>query len=153
MKNSLLISLCLSLFISCGSSRDASMTASAGNNQLFDKEKVSRYQVLIKVKQSEITGIMILKYTGNEWRGSLVNEFGVKAFDFILSERKSRLQNTIPFLDKWYIRRTIASDLSFLFWDASQGKKVKGKSWERRTDGMFVLRNEKRHIEYLFQPI
>jgi hypothetical protein len=150
MKNSLLISLYLLLFAACVSTRDTSI---AGDNPLFDKGKTSRYQLLIKVGSVKISGIMLLKYTADEWRGSLVNEFGVKAFDLIAPEGKCRLQNILPFLDKWYIRRTIASDLAFLLWKAGQGKPVKGKSIERLPEGAFILKNEKRHIEYLFQPV
>lgn len=155
MKNSLLInsclfSLCLLLSAACASTHNASAT---GDNQLLDKGKTSRYQLLIKVNQSEITGIMLLKYTENEWRGSLMNEFGVKAFDLTAAKGKCRLQHILPLLDKWYIRRAIASDFAFLFWNAGQGKPDKGKSVERLPDGAFLLKNEKRHITYLFQPV
>jgi hypothetical protein len=154
MKNSLLInlflfSLCL-LFAACGATHNASTIE---DNQLLDKGKTSRYQLLIKVNQSEITGIMLLKYMSDEWRGSVMNEFGVKVFDLKATKGKCRLQHVIPLLDKWAIRRTIASDFAFLFWNAGQGKPDKGKSMERLPDGAFLLKNEKHHITYLFQPV
>ncbi|MDR0700443.1 MAG: hypothetical protein LBG28_14690 [Tannerella sp.] len=154
MKNSLLInsvlfSLCLLLFAACVSTN----SASAGeDSQFLDKGKTSRYQILIKVNQSEVTGIMLLKYMADEWRGSLINEFGVKVFDLTATKGKCRLQHILPLLDKWYIRRTIASDFAFLLWNAGQGPD-KGKSIERLPDGAFLLKNEKRHITYLFQPV
>jgi hypothetical protein len=154
MKNSLLISpflycLYLLLLVSCVSIRD---TSTNSNHPLLDKEKTSRYQLFAKINQVEISGIMILKYTEGAWQGSLVNEFGVKAFDLVAPKGKCRLQNILPFLDKWYIRRTIASDLAFLFWETGQGKPGKGKSMERLPDGTLLLKNEKHHITYLFQP-
>jgi hypothetical protein len=148
--NSFLFSLCLLLLASCASTRNTSAT---GDGLLLDKGKTSRYQLLIKTNRSEITGIMLLKYTADEWRGSLMNEFGVKAFDLTAAKGKCRLQNILPLLDKWHIRRTIASDFAFLLWKAGQEKPDKGKSLERLPDGAFLLKNEKRHITYLFQPI
>jgi len=151
MKNSLLISfLCSLLFVSCSSTKN---TVVSSGETLFDTSNVSRYRVLIKTGQVEISGIMLIKYISNEWRGSLVNEFGIKAFDFVSPNGKCKLKNTIPFLDKWYIRRTIESDFTFLFWGVPAGKIKKGKSLEQFQDGKFVLKNEKQNIEYSFNYI
>jgi hypothetical protein len=108
---------------------------------------------LIKTGQAEISGIMVIKYMENEWRGSLINEFGIKAFDFIAPPGKCKLQNTISFLNKWYIRKTVESDFACLLWQAAEGKAVKGKRLEMLPDKGFILKNEKREMEYLFQYI
>jgi hypothetical protein len=155
MKNLLLINaflsvLCLWLCAACVSPHNAS---ASGDNQSLDKGKTSRYQLSVKVNQAEITGIMLLKYMENEWRGSLINEFGIKMFDFTAANGKCRLQHVLPLIDKWYIRRAIASDFAFLLWGAGQGKPGKGKSLERLSDGAFLLKNDKHHIVYLFQPV
>ena len=149
MKNSLLINcLCLLLFVLCSSTKTGAVSSV---QTLFDTNNVSQYSVLIKTEQAEISGIMLIKYIAGEWRGSLINEFGVKAFDFVSPPGKCKLQNTISFLDKWYIRRTVEADFAFLLWDA--GRKVKGKSLEQFSDEKFVLKNEKRNIEYSFNYI
>jgi hypothetical protein len=150
MKNLLSISLSLLSLAACVSTRDI---PSGGGNRFLDRGKTSRYQLLIKTGTAETGGILILKYADGEWRGSLVNEFGVKAFDLVAPKGKCRLKNVVPFLDKWYIRRTIASDFAFLFWEAGRGKADGGKSIERLPDGTLLLRNGKRRIEYLFQPV
>jgi len=82
---------------------------------LRDDEQLNRYQVSIQVGGNQITGICMLKKSDDSWRGTLINEFGVKAFDFIVTPQKCELLNTISMLNKWYIRRTIAGDLHFLF--------------------------------------
>jgi hypothetical protein len=120
---------------------------------LFDATAVSQYRVLIKAKQAEMSGMLVIKYMDNEWRGSLINEFGIKAFDFVAPPGKCKLQNTISFLDKWYIRKTVESDFAFLLWKVAEGKTVKGKRLEHLSDGRFILKNEKRNIEYSFQHI
>jgi hypothetical protein len=101
----------------------------------------------------ELTGILIVKHVDGEWRGSLINEFGIKAFDFIAGKQRCRLLNTVSLLNKWYIRRTIESDLSFLFRAAQGGEAVKGKSLISQAGGAFRLRNERRNVEYFFQPL
>jgi hypothetical protein len=140
--------------VSCVSSRQSGKDTEANMPVAIrlDSTQISKYRVSIKVKQTETTGIMVWKYIDKEWRGSLMNEMGVKVFDFVASPGKCHLQNTISFLDKWYIRRTIESDLSFLFWKATDGKSVKGKSLQVLPEGAFILKNEKRNIEYSFQP-
>ena len=97
----------------------------------------------IKTSKAELTGIMISKFMDGEWRGSVVNEFGIKVFDFVINE-KCRLKNTISFLDKWFIRKTIESDLYFLF---NNRETLKGKSLTVE-DNKISLTNEKRKIEY-----
>jgi hypothetical protein len=160
MKNSklskgvfLAFSLSLLFLLSCSTTQNRT---SLPGKSLFDTTAVSKYSVLIKINQAEISGIMALKQVEDnqkkEWRGSLMNEFGIKAFDFIAPQGKCKLKNTIPFLNKWYIRRTIEADFAYMLWDAPQGKIVKGKSVETLPDG-FVLKNEKRKIEYHFHLI
>jgi hypothetical protein len=119
---------------------------------MFDIGETSGYRVRIGAGQMEITGLLIVKYLHGEWRGSLINEFGIKAFDLVATEKKCRLLNAVPFLDRWYIRRTIESDFTYLFRDAPKGKAVKNKRLTPTGGGSFVLKNEKRHIEYVFQP-
>ncbi len=157
IKNLLSISLCLLLFVSCASHKSA---VTLPTQKLFDTTNVSRYRVLIKNGQAEISGIMLIKYIDNEWRGSIVNEFGVKAFDFIAPPGKCKLQSVMPFLDKWYIRKTVEGDFAFLLWDVPAGKTAKGKTITFSSYNQdapfqkgFVLKNEKRKIEYSFNYI
>ena len=149
MRNSILISVWLLLFFSCVSTHDVP-TQTVPDKLIFDTEEVSQYRVLIKIAQVELTGILVLKYMNTEWRGSLINEFGIKAFDFTASQKRCKLRNVTPFLNKWYIRQTIESDFAYLLWNEQS---VKGKSLIQLPDGAFVLKNEKRGIEYLFQRI
>ena len=113
----------------------------------------------------------ILKKSDNSWRGTLMNEFGVKAFDFIVTPKKCELLHTISMLNKWYIRRTIAADLHFLVEIdnpnvAFQKKTVryeqdgalmvqfkKKYSIARMPDNQLVLKNLKRKIVYSLNVI
>jgi len=121
---------------------------------LFDTLRLSQYRTLIKVQGAEITGLLLLKYIDGQWRGSLVNEFGVKAFDFSSRQGKYKLQNAVPFLDKWYIRRTLAADLRFLL-RTGMGKQTSanGRRLQLSPDGSLLLNNDRRKIAYTLQPI
>jgi hypothetical protein len=138
---------------------------------LRSEEALNRYQVSIKVKNNTITGMCLLKKAADGWRGSLVNEFGAKAFDFIVTGKKAKLVHTIPMMDKWYIRKTIASDLHFLFEadnpEASFQKRTvrtmenetlrvdykQKKSIERMPDGSLMMKNLKYNIEYSLKRV
>lgn len=127
------------------------------------------YQVSIQAKGSPVSGICMLKKSADGWRGTLINEMGVKAFDFMIAGSKCKLLNVIPVLDKWYIRKTLAADLYFLFEadnpSASFQPKTSRneqngtlcvdyknkKSIARRPDGSVTMKNLTRHISYSLQ--
>jgi hypothetical protein len=116
---------------------------------LFDATQVSRYRVWIQTGQAKLTGLMMVKYAGHEWQGSLINEFGINAFDFTVSHGKCKLKHTVSWLDKWYIRKVVEGDFAFLFYGAAG----KGKTLLCPTTDTFVLRNERHNIEYSFQAM
>ena len=82
---------------------------------LRSDELKNTYPVVLKTPDNSITGLCILKKSGDEWRGTLINEMGAKAFDFIITDKKCELLNVISMMDKWYIKKTVAADLYFLF--------------------------------------
>ena len=149
MKCSWWISLLL-LTVSCAGGRTMQ---SVSPFPMPDTAIVSRFRTLIKTQKAEITGILVLKYVGEEWRGSLTNEFGVKAFDFIASENKCKLLNLSPFLDKRHIRRTVAGDMLFFLLHERNNGNARGRSLDLSSDGNFILRNDRRNIEYTFKPM
>ena len=82
------------------------------------------YSVGISYKGMGVQGIMVVKRYETGYRCSLINEFGIKAFDFEYDAAKGRakVSNTIQFLDKWYIRRVIKRDLKRIFKNADSIK-------------------------------
>lgn len=84
---------------------------------LFDEDGMARIQLELSARGQEITGLCLMRKTDGVLRGSVVNEFGIKAFDFTYqpSKGKTKLSSVVSFLNKWYIRRTLQRDLSFLF--------------------------------------
>ena len=82
---------------------------------LRSDELKNSYRIVLKTPDNSITGLCVLKKSGDEWRGTLINEMGAKAFDFIVTDGKCELLNVISLMDKWYIKKTVADDLLFLF--------------------------------------
>ena len=141
------ILISLSLMVSCSGSRELNSVSRTGlkpKEELFAKEQVNRHRMTIKTPKSELTGIMVLKFMDGEWRGSVINEFGIKAFDFVINNEKCQLKNTVSFLDKWFIRKTIESDMFFLF-GSEEARKGKSLTVD---DDKISLTNQKRKIEY-----
>lgn len=110
-----------------------------------DSEKNS-YRVVLKTPKNSITGICILKKNGNEWRGTLMNEMGAKAFDFIVTDEKCELLNVISMMDKWYIKKTVAADLHYLF-NIDNPKTSFYKKTERfEQNGNLVVNHKKKQL-------
>jgi hypothetical protein len=149
---SISISLGLAVFLSCASTHRPPVGEPLPG-LLSDLEHTGRYRVHILSERMELTGILVVRHPGDEWRGSVINEFGVKAFDFIVKNQKCRLLNTLPLLNKWYIRKTIESDFSFLFQRVQRGGVTKGKSLQLQSNRVFRIKNERQNIEYTFLPM
>jgi hypothetical protein len=76
---------------------------------------VYKFRTRITYKTLDISGILIYKKMDNgTFAGTFINEFGIKGFDFTMKEKKAKMGYMIKNLDKWFIRKTIASDLHFV---------------------------------------
>ncbi|MDR3194459.1 MAG: hypothetical protein LBT76_04090 [Tannerella sp.] len=135
------------------------------------EERKNTYRVTIRMKNTAITGLCLLKKDGGGWKGTFINEFGARAFDFTVNPRQCELREVIAGMDRWYIRRTLASDLHFLFeidhpqapfrrktTRVEEGQTLcvrygRGKSVTRSPDGTLTLKNLSRDITYTLVPI
>lgn len=116
----------------------------------FDKEGKSESNFTLQINNNEITGICITKRQGDELIGTIVNEFGIKAFDFKynLKSKKGKLLNVIAFMNKWYIKRIVKADLKYLFFYPEMKKQKKRKVTVG--DNFLLLENLKYNIKYTF---
>ena len=81
-----------------------------------DSAAIRQYNLLLQVRGNDLSGICVMKMVSpTEMVGTVINEFGLTAFDFEYKEGKTKLSNLPPFLDKWYIRKILRKDLSFFF--------------------------------------
>lgn len=107
----------------------------------------------IDARGKEITGICaISQEEGGNVVGTIVNEFGVKAFDFSFNGKKAKLENVFPPLNKWYIKKVLRKDIAFLLSNINERKnKQEGKrTFSINDEGEIVVANNKYHIKYTF---
>ncbi|MCC8176352.1 MAG: hypothetical protein LUC85_08915 [Bacteroidales bacterium] len=101
----------------------------------------TRNQLIIEMPKAQVSGILIMAHVSQDTiNASVVNEFGISLMDFSYNTLKDRvkLHSVMKALDKWYIRRTLRSDLRNLLNIMREG----GTEYY-----------DKRHkIRYLIQP-
>ena len=92
----------------------------------FNDNEPTRYTVAITFKNASFSGICVVKQKDDIIVGTIVNEFGIRAFDFTVSlDRKHvKLLNVMKTLDKCLVRKTIARDLRRLFSSSSTDEYV-----------------------------
>ena len=175
----ILLSLLSVLFIGCSSVTPAikrNVTAVQSESIVWTQDfrsdsEMNRYKATIKTPDTSITGLCYIKKSGNEWRGTFTTEMGAgKAFDFIVTGDKCELLNVISMMDKWYIKKTIAADLNYLFnvdnpnasfykklerfeQDGNLAVNYKKKQILVEPDGAILLMNNRRKLQYELRKI
>ncbi len=119
------------------------------------KDTKTQYDVDIEYSKANISGICIIKTDSLGTKGVVMNEFGIKLMDFIVSpdRQKVELADVSDFIDKWYIRKVITSDLTVLFstWKSNVGVEKDHRLLTIDNDGNIVLKNMKYNISYNFK--
>ena len=121
-----------------------------------DSVEIKQYNMSLQVKDQELTGIFVMKYISpSEIVGTLINEFGLTAFDFEYHEGRTKLSNLPPFLDRWFIRKILQNDLSFFFKNLHRGQDFKKRSRKITfsPEGEITLINRRFLLHYTFIPI
>ena len=114
------------------------------------------YNLLMQVRGRELTGVCVMdSRPDGSIMGTVVSEFGMKAFDFTYVKGKTKVLNVVTFLDKWYIRSVLRRDLAFILSNLPQGKdaQYKRRSMTFSPDGRIDVVNGKFNIRYTFTPM
>lgn len=129
-----IFSLCVSLLLSALPLTAQSLLPSPAG-------ATARYDAYIELPRGYLSGVCIMRCDSDTLRASIVNEFGVSAMDFVYDGGKDRVRliSVMKMMDRWYIRRTLRSDLRCLL--------------HAMKDGQGEYRNERRHILYRFTPM
>ena len=115
-----------------------------------------RHAVIIDTGKATLSGILVTRESGDSILGSIINEFGISALDFIYDTRrgKIKLTHTVGFLDKWYIKRTLGNDLAHclrLLYGLPGDEKRNYKT--EQTGETIKIHNTKRKTTYTFTPL
>ena len=110
----------------------------------------------MQVRGREVTALCIMNQeTDAHIVGTIINEFGVKVFDFIFDNGKAKILNVIGPLDKWYIKKVLRGDFAFILSHMGRGENAvkKKRRLEIMPNGDISVKNERFKINYLFTPI
>lgn len=126
----LLVSACVISLVPLCTSAQSLLPQTDGDRAVFDAR--------IEMSRIYISGICILLRDGDRIKGSLFNEFGISALDFIYDTDKDKVKITaaMAFIDKWYIRRVLRKDLRSVLHGFGLGQ--------------CIYTNSKRNIVYRF---
>lgn len=121
-----------------------------------DSAEIRQYDLLLEVGPQQLSGIFLIQMKSpTEIIGTVINEFGLTAFDFVYNGKKTKLSNLPPFLDKWYIRKVLQADMSFFFshfLDQKNATKI-SRQITFSPDGEISLINFRFKIHYTFTPV
>ena len=152
-----LISLLLLFQLPCQAQEETVLTDSVGvDTVVTDTAEIRQYNLLLEAGPHQISGICVMKMTSpTEVIGTVINEFGLTAFDFEYNGKKARLSNLPPFLNKWYIRKVLQADMSFFFSNLPKQKNVRkiSRLMTFSPDGEINMLNIRFKIKYSFTPI
>ena len=121
-----------------------------------DSAMTYEYNLTMQVRGHEIAGICLMnKSADNSIMGTVINEFGMKAFDFIYDNGKIQLLNIVAFLDKWYIRKVLKKDLAFILSQIDKGVDFEKKPRKIlfKPNGEVEVINSRYKIYYSFTPM
>lgn len=141
------------------SSLIAAISFTAKADEVGSQENMSqlvRYTFHIEKSNSVVSGILITTENNEEIRGSMINEFGVSALDFIYTKKKEKIKifNVINFLNKWYIKRVLKNDIKYCLHVLNEVP-IKGNSnyeVEKSQEQTSII-NKKWHLKYTFTPL
>lgn len=108
------------------------------------------------VRGREITSICMMNIEEDgSIVGTVVNEMGVKAFDFTYANGKAKVINVLGPFNKWYIRKVLRKDFSFILSNISKNQNV---VWKKRSmtvspNGDIIIKNDRFNISYTFTPM
>ena len=134
-------------------------TLTAGGRELFPTAEGQRaeYAVTLDFGRAHLTGICVVKRLDGALVGTVMNEFGIRAFDFRYDPRGGgvKLSNPAALLDRWYIRRTLRRELALLLrCGCSDGPlKLRGRRLERGDDGSLRIIRLRRPLHLGFTPL
>lgn len=106
------------------------------------KAQEAKMTVEITFNKGYITGLCLLNTENDTTYGTIMNEFGIKVFDFVYREpsKKIKLLHLMPMLNKWYIKRVLKKDMCNIIPHLLES-------------AAYEYRNEKYNIHYLFTPL
>lgn len=112
----------------------------------------ARWNISLEHGKMTLTGICLVRQTEHGLVGSVINEFGFRAFDFTYQRGKMKILNVMTKMNRWYIRRLLRTDLRILAADSPVdiGRK---RTLETHLPDSMTLCNHRHNVCYRFERI
>lgn len=121
------------------------------------QEQSSEYELLMNIRSRTVTSIcMIDTQSDGSMIGTVVSEMGAKAFDFTYQNGNARVINLMGPLNKWYIKKMLNKDFSFILSNMSSHQTEvirKARHFTRNPQGEIHMENLRYKIYYTFTPM
>lgn len=115
-------------------------------------DSLTSYRLHMQARNANLDGVMAIKLIDGSIKGVVVNDFGIKAFAFSVSPNRKQvnLQDVMPMLNHWYIKRVLKNDLKLLFNATNSTLESSNKKTliTKLDDGTIKITNHKYKIEY-----
>ena len=118
-------------------------------------DNIQSYNLYLVARGNEITGICVMEHRDGKTQGTIVSEFGMKILDFAFNGKKAKVKNVFDPLNKWYIRKVLNGDLTFLLKNLYKKENMtKGSRTLMFGDkDDFELTNTKYKLKYCFSKM
>jgi len=114
------------------------------------------YAIEMDFRGRVVTAMCIVQVNAdNDIVGTVLNEFGVKFFDFTYNGKKAKVHNVLPEMNKWYIRYVLRRDFKLFCKHFRDGGSIEQSkcTLEHLPDGTIVLSDNKYKIKYTFTAL
>lgn len=128
------------------------MTAQNVHPFLLSGNERAQWNMTLQRGTMVLTAICIARQTDEGMVGTVVNEFGLRAFDFSCKKNKVKVFNVMPMMNKWYIRKVLRADLKVLAADCDVKLGRKRKLDLHLPDSM-TLHDNRYGISYHFEKL
>ncbi len=118
--------------------------------------QTKEYNLLMQIRENRVTSVCYIKQRDSlSIAGTVVNQMGVKAFDFVQEDGKVKVLNVVGPLNKWYIRKVLRKDFEFILKHIGEKRDTveRKRSIEFLENGEIKIRNIKHRIDYIFSPM
>ena len=147
----LLLSISLCAFCFCAFSQEILDTAC---HFRISESAATKYSLVIESEKLNVSCICMMLRDGHEVKGSVFNEFGIKAFDFLCDVENGRFTmiGSAGFLKRRALRKILGADFAFAL--AAKGAcTAKCRRFYCENDLEYILVNDKTKIKYIFAEI
>lgn len=118
--------------------------------------EVRRWNINLSTPKAAVSGFFLIRDENDSIAGSIINEFGISLADFRFNPVSGKVKfiNLTGFLNKWYLKKLLAKDLSLALKRLTTPSLSSPKGYDVSVSSdTVVIHNLKYDITYQFSPL